>query len=482
MADIKRAPVYLANPGESAESSAFSREWLEAIFEASYDGIYITDGQAVTTMVNKSYESVSGLRREDMLGQSMYDLVERQVISQSGTLLALERREPVTMEQIFKTGKRATITSTPIFNEEDQIVMVVTNVRDVTELYSLQKELEESRERSQQYYAELELLRRGVNRAARMIAEDPAMKDVLRVADKVAELDVPVLLEGETGCGKQELARYIVSKSRRRKEKYIEVNCSAYTEETLERELFGEAENPGGRGGRTGLLELADGGTVFLSEVSELSAGIQMRLVRLMKTHRLDRVGGAVPVPVDVRILASTSIDLKKLVAERRFREDLYYTLNVLPIQVLALRQRREDIIPLAEEFCIQINKKYHRRKRFSQMALLALKNYSWPGNLRELRNVVESAMILCSDDIIDPEDLAIYTGLKPAGEAPANLAEPVDLRRMVQDLELKYIHNAYRRYGNVRDAARSLGLDPSTFVRKRQKLEGREEKQEDLL
>lgn len=479
---IKRTPVYLANPDANAESSAFSREWLEAIFEASYDGIYITDGDAVTIMVNKSYESVSGLRREDMLGQSMYDLVERHVISQSGTLLALERREPVTMEQLFKTGKRATITSTPIFNEKDQIVMVVTNVRDVTELYSLQKELEESRERNLQHYTELEILRRRVGRSVRMIAEDPAMKEVLQVADKVAELDVPVLLEGEAGCGKQELARYIVSKSRRRKEKYIEVNCSAYTGETLERELFGEAVDDNGRGGKAGLLELADGGTVLLREVGELSAGLQMRLVRLMQTHRLSRIGGTVPLAVDVRVLASTSFDLKKLVLERRFREDLYYILNVLPIQVLALRQRREDIIPLTEEFCIQINKKYRRRKRFSQMALLALKNYSWPGNLRELRNVVESAMILCNDDIIDPEDLAIYTGLKPAAEPAASLDEPVDLRRMVQDLELKYIHNAYRRYGNVRDAAHSLGLDPSTFVRKRQKLEGRQEKPEEML
>ncbi len=475
MAAIKRVRVYLANPDSGAQTPAYSREALEAIFEASYDGIYITDGDAVTMMVNKSYESVSGLRREDMLGQSMRDLVNRHVISQSGTLLALERREPVTIEQIFKTGKRAIITSTPIFNEDDQIVMVVTNVRDVTELHSLQKELEKSRERNQQYYTELELLRRRMNSVTRVIAEDPAMKAVLRVADKVAELDVPVLLEGETGCGKQELAQYIVSKSRRRKGKFIEVNCSAYSEEMLEQELFGIDAKADPAGGRVGLFELADGGTVLLREVSELPGGIQMRLVRLMQTHLVSRVGGSAPHTVDVRLLASTCADLKKLVAERKFREDLYYLLNVLPIQVLPLRQRREDIIPLAEEFCIQINKKYHRRKRFSHMALLALKGYSWPGNLRELRNVVESAMILCSDDIIDPQDLAIYTGLKPARESAASLAEPVDLRRMLEDMELKYIHNAYQKHGNVRDAARSLGMDPSTYVRKRKKLEGRD-------
>ena len=473
---LKRTPVYLTKAGRDTKEPEPFRESLEAIFEASYDGIYITDGEAVTIMVNKSYESVSGLRREDMLGQSMHDLVNRHVISQSGTLLALERREAVTIEQVFRTGKRAIITSTPIFNEKDQIVMVVTNVRDVTELYSLQKELAESRERNQQYYTELELLRRRVGRNERMIAEDPAMKALLRVADKVAELDIPVLLQGETGCGKQELARYIVSKSRRRKEKFIEVNCSAYSEEMLERELFGAADTTGGGTGKIGIFELANGGTVLLREVGELSAGLQMRLVRLMQAHLLSRVGGSVPQTVDVRLLASTCTDLKKLVAERRFREDLYYLLNVLPIQMLPLRQRREDIIPLAEEFCIQTNKKYHRRKRFSQMALLAMKSYSWPGNLQELHNVVESAMILSSDEIIDPEDLAIYTGRNPTRGSAASFGEPVDLKRMVEDMELKYIRNAYQKFGNVRDAARSLGMDPSTFVRKRKKLEGRGE------
>lgn len=470
----KRVPAQLVSEGSGTGGPDFSQKTLEAVFEASYDGIYITDGDAVTIMINKSYESISGLKREDMLGKRMHDLVKDQIISQSGTLAALEKREPVTLEQLFKTGKHAIITSTPIFDEDGQVAMVVTNVRDITELNSLQKELEESWACNLQYYSELEILRRKAGRVPKLVAQDPAMQAVLRVADKAAELDIPILLEGETGTGKQDFARYIASRSRRKKERFIEVNCSAYSEEELEFELFGSAPSPQAKSGTMGLLELANGGTILLQEVGELPPKLQIRLGRLLRSGVVTRVGDGKLYPVNIRIIASTTQDLKSLVEQKRFREELYYSLNVLPIQMLPLRQRREDILPLVEEMCIELNKKHRQKKRFSHMALLTLKSYSWPGNLRELRNVVESAMILCGGDIIEPQDLPICTEGKLTRRDPEDLSEPVDLRRIVEDLELKYIRSAYRRHGNVRDAARSLGLDPSTYVRKRKKLEER--------
>jgi len=166
----KRVPAQLVGTGGGAGSPDFSQKTLETVFEASYDGIYITDGDAVTIMINKSYESITGLKREDMLGKRMHDLVKDQIISQSGTLAALEKREPVTLEQVFKTGKHAIITSTPIFDEDGRVVLVVTNVRDITELNSLQKELEESWACNLQYYSELEILRRKVGRAPKLVA------------------------------------------------------------------------------------------------------------------------------------------------------------------------------------------------------------------------------------------------------------------------------------------------------------------------
>ena len=217
----KRQPTVLRVPENGAGDPFFGRQgnWFEVIFESSYDGFYITDGNAITLTLNKSYETISGLRKEEMVGRSMAELVASRVISGSGTLLALERRESVTMEQQFKTGKRAIITSTPVFDSESNIVMVVTNVRDVTELYSLKEQLEQSEERNRLYSAELEAARSRQDRnPSSLIFHDKSMQNVISLLNRAAQMEVPVLLQGEVGVGKGALSEYIYSKSKRRKE------------------------------------------------------------------------------------------------------------------------------------------------------------------------------------------------------------------------------------------------------------------------
>lgn len=478
----KREPAYLVSPDRPSQQPAFSREFLETVLESSYDGIYITDGAAVTIMVNKSYETISGLTRQEMLGQSMRDLVERKVISRSGSIAALEKREPVTLEQVFKTGKRAVITSTPIFNENHEIVMVVTNVRDVTEMHTLKEKVEKLQDRNLQYNNELESLRSRLAAPRAVVAVDASMREVVSRSERAATLDATVLLEGENGVGKQDLAQHIVTKSRRRKAPFLQVNCSAYAPGALEGELFGYAAGqlPGSPEGRKGIFELADGGSVLLDEVSELPIEVQMRLLQMMQGKGIMRVGASNPIQVDVRILATTSQDLESLVQQQLFRRELYYQLNTLTIRIPPLRERRDDILTLVNDLCSQMNKKYHQKKKFTQAALLAMRNYSWPGNLRELQNVVERAMIFSNGDLIDLEDLPLEAKEHPTQEEVEGFSGPVDLRRMVDEMELTYIRRAYQQYGNVREAARSLGLDPSTFVRKRKKLE--EQEKQDLL
>ena len=473
----KRDPAYMVSPASPHASPFFSREFLETVLESSYDGIYITDGEAITIMVNRSYEAISGLHRQELLGQSMRDLVKKQTISQSGTIAALERREPVTLEQVFKTGKRAIITSTPIFNEDNQVVMVVTNVRDVTELYTLKEELLKSQDENLQYRNELENLRSRLAGSGGIVAVSPVSKELMRLANRVAGLDVNILLKGETGVGKRELARYMVSKNRRRKGPFMQIDCSSYSADTLEGRLFGYAPGqlPSCPAGQKGILELTDGGTVLLEEISELPVGVQMRLFQMLQGHGVMRVGALDPVYTNVRVLATTSQDLKALVEQRAFHRELFYKLNTLPITVPPLRERREDIMILVENLTAQLNKKYHQKKKFSQEALLALQNYDWPGNLQELQNVIERTMIMCSGEWIGPEDLPISHDAHPSQEQAEAAQEQVDLRKMVNEMELLYIRKAYQRFGNVRDAARSLNLDPSTFVRKRKKLEENE-------
>lgn len=345
----KRQPTVLRVPENGAGDPFFGRQgnWFEVIFESSYDGFYITDGNAITLTLNKSYETISGLRKEEMVGRSMAELVASRVISASGTLLALERRESVTMEQQFKTGKRAIITSTPVFDSESNIVMVVTNVRDVTELYSLKEQLNHES---------------------------------------------------------------------------------------------------------------------------------QTRLLSAIKRRQVKPLGYGADKPCDLRIIASTSADLLALVREKKFREDLYYALSVLPINVPPLRERREDIPYIVTAYAAEMNKKYHQKKRFAPETIICMQSYNWPGNIRELHNVVERMMIISKNNVIQPEELPITDNITISQKDSEEYFEQVNLHRLVEQLEISYIRRAYSRYGNVRDAARSLGMDASTFVRKRKKIEqGRE-------
>jgi len=466
----KREKAYLVSAEDVVNLAECSADFLLTAIEASYDGIYITDGNANTIMINRSYEVISGLRRGDLLGRNMRELEEQGVISQSGTLRALETGMSVTMEQSFRTGKRVLITSTPIFSESGEVAMVLTNVRDVTEMRELEERLELSQEQNRLYNRELENLREQTGQSKSLVATDPAMQEVLRMALRVAKLDAPVLLQGEGGTGKSQLARYIVGKSRRKKERYIEVNC-ADDQETLEKKLFGCAPgvDPNFPNGNKGFLELAEGGTILLDEISELSANLQRRIYQYLYRQEFERVGSADAIQGDVRILATTRCDLKELVGKNLFREDLFYLLDVLSIQTLPLRERREDILPIVQDLVVMMNKKYHQKKRFTPEALRRLRDYRWPGNIQELRNTVERVMVMCPDDLVSENDLPIENYGAEAEDLPCD--NGFDLQRKLDEVEYLYLQQAYQRHGNVRAAAKSLQMDPSTFARRKRKL-----------
>ena len=300
-----------------------------------------------------------------------------------------------------------------------------------------------------------------------LIAVDAATIATIRTADKLAPLDATVLIVGERGVGKSTVAKYIHSKSARKKGKFVTVSCGAIPPETMNEELFGVA-----RDGevRPGLFETGSGGTIFLNEVGELPPDIQMKVCRLIHEKTITRVGSPDPVRVDARVLASTSHDLEQLTAEKKLQEEFYYCLNALPVEVPPLRRRREDIIPFVQFFASELNKKYNMKKKFSQTALLGLKSYDWPGNVRELHNVVERTIVLSGRNPIELEDLPISDEIRLEDEDLAELTEPVDLRAILRQVERSYLDRAYARFGNVRDAAKSLGLDPSTFVRRRKR------------
>jgi PAS domain S-box-containing protein len=446
---------------------------LDAVLESSYDGIYITDGNATTIKINTSYEIISGLKRSDVIGKNMRDLVASGLISNSGTLLALEKREPITLEQKFKTGKQAVITSTPTFDDQDNIVMVVTNVRDITEMWELRNQLDKKDELTKRQLSELEIIRKQIMGVGNMVAVDQTMLQTMLVVNKVAPMDTTVLLLGETGVGKELIASYIHQNSPRKNRPIIKMNCGAIPEQLVESELFGYEEGAftgAKKDGKMGLLEIANEGTVLLDEIGDLPLDVQVKLLRLLQEKEIQRIGSTVSRKVDVRIIGATNRDLQKMVEHKEFRTDLYYRLNVFPITVPPLRDRPGDILPLAEAFLAELNLHYHFQKKFTPAAVYEIQSYEWPGNIRELRNVIERAVILSSEENIQPGDLGIFkqnpvvtTPLSPSGQ-------PVNLKQILMEIERDYIDTAYHMHRNVRKAAKSLSMDAATYVRKRRK------------
>ncbi len=229
----------------------------------------------------------------------------------------------------------------------------------------------------------------------------------------------------------------------------------------MESELFGYEKGAftgADRNGKMGLFEVADTGTIFLDEVGELPLDMQVKLLRVLQEQEFERIGGRKPVKADVRVLAATNRNLEEMVRQKAFREDLYYRLMIFPIHIPPLRERPADIIPLASLFLSQLNKKYNFKKYFSLISITMMKDYNWPGNIRELRNIVERAAIISSGDEITPDALSLYPVVERPKAAPWVPAHTGSLKSAIEALELEYINHAYETFGNVRDAAASLG------------------------
>ncbi len=441
---------------------------LEAIFESSYDGLYITDGKANTIRVNRAYERITGLRREKVIGRNMHDLVEEHVYDHSVTLEVLKKREPVTIMQVVTGNNQVIVTGTPIFDEKGEIVLVVTNVRNITELNELKAELEDSR-RIASRMAQTLLEQDSVDHAMQqMVIKSQSMMKVVRMAIKVAGTQVPVLLQGESGVGKSMLARIIHQISDRKDRAFVKINCGTIPVTLMESELFGYEKGAftgAMPGGKAGMIETAHGGTVFLDEIAELRPDMQIKLLEIIEEKTFTRVGGTRSLAVDVRIIAATNRDLLEMIREGSFREDLYYRLNVVPISIPPLRQRREDIMPLVMKVMESLNRRNSSAKKLESRVIDRLKEYDYPGNVRELINIVERMMIMSEGERLCAEDLPEET-LAPVCAVHLTF-DGTSLRDSVRTLEMRMIRSALEKNPSLAAAAESLSVHPTTLWRK---------------
>jgi NtrC-family two-component system response regulator AlgB len=316
-----------------------------------------------------------------------------------------------------------------------------------------------------QLAARLEALEGERSKSSEVLGSDsPAMMAVLETARQVADTDANILILGESGTGKGELARAIHEWSRRARKAFVTINCPSLSAELMESEMFGHSRGAftGATESTLGRVNQADGGTLFLDEIGDFPLTLQPKLLRFIQDKEYERVGDPVTRRADVRILAATNLNLEDMVREGRFREDLLYRLNVITLNLPPLRERPEDILTLAERFLAYFIKNYGRPARgFSESARRALQTYQWPGNVRELRNVVERACIICPQELIEVGNLGL--GEQVGGNAP-RVGEPLSL----EELERSHIAAVLATSETLDQAAKILGIDASTLYRKR--------------
>ncbi len=442
---------------------------MEAVIESMFDGLYVTDGQANTLRINKGFEQVMGITQAQCIGRNMADLVREGVFSRSGTLVALESGKRATISLTASTGKEAIVTSNPIYDDEGNIIMVVTNVRDITELNMLQRQLERVESLQELYKTELEHLK--LENTRNLIMTSVKMKELVRMVIRVAAVDSTVLIQGESGTGKELIAEIIHQHSNCRNQPFIKVNCGAIPENLLESELFGYeggAFTGASKSGKAGMFELAGEGMIFLDEIGELPLKLQVKLLRVLQDRTIMRVGGIKPIKIDCRVIAATNRDLNTMIDNNQFRLDLFYRLSVIPVMVPPLRERREDIPVLTNYFLSIFNQKYGMEKRIDTKVYHALEDYKWPGNVRELENLMERLVVTCMSDIIAVNDLPANVRNMPGVlETDAPL---IPLKRALENTERDLLKKAFSLYCSSYQIARALGINQSTVVRKAQK------------
>ena len=446
---------------------------LIKLLESSYDGIWITDHVGKILFANSANAKLLGVPRSELENKTTQELQDEGVFQTSAILEALQTRQQVSRVcNNPRTCLTVLATATPVFNEAGDIQYIFNNVRDITALNEMRESLQDKDEIIRQQNSQLETmkLRLGVGT---IVANSKAFTQVVELARRAATFDgATVLILGESGTGKEVISELIVNTSPRKDKPYLQINCGAIPENLIESELFGYEKGAftgADAKGRKGLFEAANGGTVFLDEIGDLPLHMQVKLLRVLQQRRIVRVGGTETVNLDVRIIAATNKDLKQMVNEGRFREDLYYRLNVVPIEIPPLRDRKEDILPLVNHFLTVANRKYHTNKSIYSDTIDVLESYSWPGNVRELENLMENLVITTPGDIIRRENLSERLKFSTENRGFTEDTEVITLKETVERAEYVAIQKAIRQCGSIRKAAVALGVDPSTIVRKQQ-------------
>lgn len=428
-------------------------EKLRAILTYSRNGIISINEQGYIDDYNLASEKLLQMKRKDVIGRKIDD-----VFKEFGKEMLNPNEERDTIKII--NGKKFLFSKIPI-EIKNNLVGNVAIFEDITRIQEMEEKIRRETV-STGHYAKYTF--------DDMVGESEEIKELIRIGKEYAMVDSTVLIEGETGTGKEIMAQSIHNNSKRAKYPFVAVNCAALPETLLESELFGYA--PGAftgadKKGKKGLFELAHKGTIFLDEISEMNPSLQGRLLRVLQERRVMRLGDNKIIPIDVRVIAATNASLKELIKKGKFREDLYYRINVLNLKLIPLRERKEDIRSLLYRFIGEFCKKLGKNPlKIEEQVLRLLINYEWPGNVRELKNFAERLVVMSKKDIVNIEDIKhIIDNLNIEYE---NIEQKVKKCSLMESAEIDAIKKAMKESGgNMTKAANLLGISRTTLWRK---------------
>ncbi|MGM0445754.1 MAG: sigma-54 interaction domain-containing protein, partial [Bacillota bacterium] len=444
---------------------------LDSIIDSSYDGILVIDKNLNVERVNSSYLKMVNLKKENLLNYDIKDLEKNKIIYPSAAFLAFKEKRDITIVQ-NTNNKRLLTTATPVFSEDNEIIRVIVNARDIKELDMV---VDNKYSSDDNLIIKINDKNNHYNNMSHIVCKSDSMKRILKVADKIADTNSTVLITGPSGVGKEVIARYIHNLNKSRKD-FIKINCGAIPERLLESELFGYetgAFSGARKEGKPGIIEEANNGTLFLDEIGEMPLNMQVKLLQVIQEHKVTRIGGVKQIDVDFRLITATNRDLKRMVNEGKFREDLFYRLNVIPIYVPALTERPRDIKPLFDYYTEVFSTKYDKEVKFTPDIKSVLLNYNWPGNVREIINLLERLIVTAEQNsIITKEEIQEHLNQFSQGDNLEDIIvnDIMPLKQAVDEVEKKLLKLAKKEGKTTYEIAELLGVNQSTVVRKLKK------------
>jgi PAS domain S-box-containing protein len=462
----------LVNEDLSKESAEVE---YKKILDSIHDEVFVTDSEGKVLYVNTSTNRLYKKRPDELIGKNVREIEKELVFAPSVTERVLETKTEHSIIQTTGDGKKLLATGIPIFDDYGAIKKVVTNTRDLTELFNLKEEIELKNQLIEKFSNRINELQTVVKRSGDMVYVSPEMERIIHLIDKVADSDINILLTGESGVGKSMIAEIIHKKSNRKKQAFEVINCSAIPEALMESELFGYeggAFTGSNKNGKRGLLEIAHKGTVFLDEVGELTINLQIKLLNVLQDRYFRRIGGIEKIKTNFRLITATNQNLLEAIESKKFRKDFFYRIDGIDINIPSLRERSEDIDILSNHFLNIYNNKYETNKKLSAEAMDIFNGYDWPGNIRELAHVIERVCLVSENDIVHRNDLP-NSLLKNEQLGYLNFAKrenQLTLKESLEILEAEIIRDTYKKCNDSYQLAKALGISQPTASRKIQK------------